>query len=546
MKLKRMLGAALALVLALALVPGAYAAETTEENETAISVTLNGEPLSFNEFVPELDAETGRTFLPLRQVFEALGCASGDITWDAGTQTATAKRWGVTVSLTLGSTDATVTEGGKTRTETMDAAPYIKTDAAGGGYVYVPVRFAAQALGCAVDWDDATRTVVITDDFLTAEDAAGVISFVNLGDRVRSNSVSVQTLEENIAYLEEYNFDKMQKDARDALNMLADAQWSAITGVYNIPGVGTITTSPDSYTAGVLQQRYEATRQIFDDLKEGKIQKNTADAILQLRNAENQVVMGAEVYYVVITELEASRASLQRQIRALDRMIQSLQLRYELGQISALQLEQAKSGRTAALSGQQTLEMNIATYKLQLEQLIGAELTGKSTLTTLPSVSDAELSAMDLEADLEAARVASYELHAAKIALDDAEEDWKDAKKDLSYHSYRYRQAEHTWQAAQYTYESAVQDYERRFRVLYLQVKDYAQVLAASKTALALEQREYAAEKAKYDLGNLSANALADAQDEVSAAQDTVDTAARNLFSAYNNYRWAVDYGILN
>ena len=27
---------------------------------------------------------------------------------------------------------------------------------------------------------------------------------------------------------------------------------------------------------------------------------------------------------------------------------------------------------------------------------------------------------------------------------------------------------------------------------------------------------------------------------------NTVNTARRNLFSAYNNYRWAVDYGILN
>ena len=30
------------------------------------------------------------------------------------------------------------------------------------------------------------------------------------------------------------------------------------------------------------------------------------------------------------------------------------------------------------------------------------------------------------------------------------------------------------------------------------------------------------------------------------AAREAVDTAAINLFSAYNTYRWAVEYGILN
>ena len=55
-----------------------------------------------------------------------------------------------------------------------------------------------------------------------------------------------------------------------------------------------------------------------------------------------------------------------------------------------------------------------------------------------------------------------------------------------------------------------------------------------------------AAAQKKHDLGNLSDNALADAKDKVSEAQDKVDGAAIDLFSAYNNCRWAVDHGILN
>ena len=150
--------------------------------------------------------------------------------------------------------------------------------------------------------------------------------------------------------------------------------------------------------------------------------------------------------------------------------------------------------------------------------------------------------------DRAAAKEASYTLFAAQRTLDDARDDFKDTAEANMYSTgkYQYVAAQHQWQAAQYTYNAAVQSFETSFRTLYLQVKDYQQVLQAAKTALATEQDNFAAAQKKHDLGNLSDNALADAQDKVSEAQDKVDGAAIDLFSAYNNYRWAVDHGILN
>ncbi|MBR1658998.1 MAG: TolC family protein, partial [Oscillospiraceae bacterium] len=87
---------------------------------------------------------------------------------------------------------------------------------------------------------------------------------------------------------------------------------------------------------------------------------------------------------------------------------------------------------------------------------------------------------------------------------------------------------------------------ELRFRTLYLQIQDYAQQLSAAQAALSLAQKEYDAAAVKFSLGTLSPNGLADAKDAVDDADDAVDNAARNLFSSYNNYRWAVRYGILN
>lgn len=366
-------------------------------------------------------------------------------------------------------------------------------------------------------------------------DAVGTVSFANVSRRLRENNLSVLSLEENINAIKAIDYDKMTDDIRKSLNSIADAQWF-------------LTISGNSFAAKSMSSSYDSLKDTFDDIRDGKLQEDNEAVIRQLENAQDQVAMAGESLYIALTEMELNGQGLSRSITALDRTIKELNLRYDLGQISALTLEQTKAGRTSALSGQETLTMNICTYKTQLEQMIGAELTGKIKLQGLPQVTGQQLAAMDLDKDLAAAKEASYTLFAAQRTLDDARDDFKDTAEANMYSTgkYQYVAAQHQWQAAQYTYNAAVQSFETSFRTLYLQVKDYQQVLQAAKTALATEQDNFAAAQKKHDLGNLSDNALADAKDKVSEAQDKVDGAAIDLFSAYNNYRWAVDHGILN
>lgn len=366
-------------------------------------------------------------------------------------------------------------------------------------------------------------------------DAVGTVSFANVSRRLRENNLSVLSLEENINAIKAIDYDKMTDDIRKSLNGIADAQWF-------------LTISGNSFAAKSMSSSYDSLKDTFDDIRDGKLQEDNEAVIRQLENAQDQVAMAGESLYIALTEMELNGQTLSRSITALDRTIKELNLRYDLGQISALTLEQTKAGRTSALSGQETLTMNIGTYKTQLEQMIGAELTGKIKLQGLPQVTAQQLAAMDLDKDLAAAKEASYTLFAAQRTLDDARDDFKDTAEDYMYNTgkYQYVTAQHQWQAAQYTYNAAVQSFETSFRTLYLQVKDYQQVLQAAKTALATEKDNFAAAQKKHDLGNLSDNALADAKDKVSEAQDKVDGAAIDLFSAYNNYRWAVDHGILN
>ena len=61
-----------------------------------------------------------------------------------------------------------------------------------------------------------------------------------------------------------------------------------------------------------------------------------------------------------------------------------------------------------------------------------------------------------------------------------------------------------------------------------------------------MEQDNYAVSQLKYSQGNLSQNSLLEAEDKLKEAQEKVAGAENDLLSAYNTYRWAVDYGIMN
>ena len=368
-------------------------------------------------------------------------------------------------------------------------------------------------------------------------DPVGFISFENLERRLRENNLTLLALEENIQAIEVIDYDKMYQTLWQNLNDIASVQWKLI--VY---GMG------DTPEAKALEQSYAALEETFDSLKDGELQAENADLVWQLENAQNQVVMAGESLYIAIVEMEQNAQSLERSLAAMDRSLEELELRYELGQISSQTLKQTQASRVSLLSSKQTLDSNLQNYKMQLELMSGGELSGTIQLGALPQVTSEQLKGMNLEEDLAAAKAASYSLYEAQQTLDDAYETYRDngGQYAESIGKYQYKAAAHTYEAAKYNHSATVQNFEIAFRTLYLQVKDFKQVLDTAQTALAVERDNYAVSQLKYEQGNLSKNDLLEAEDKVKEAQDAVDGAANDLFSAYNNYRWAVDYGILN
>lgn len=103
---------------------------------------------------------SGRTLVPLRSIFEAIGAA---VEWDNASQTATGYRGDSTVIIQLGNQTAFV--NGEARTLDVPAQ-------AVSGRTMVPARFVAEALDCQVNWDSAAQAVYVTTSAGTADTPA--------------------------------------------------------------------------------------------------------------------------------------------------------------------------------------------------------------------------------------------------------------------------------------------------------------------------------------------------------------------------------------
>lgn len=144
-----------ALVLLMLVMTFALAVTASAAGADEVKVQLDGQMLTFSDAAPVI--QNGRTMIPMRAVFEALGA---EVSYDDATKTVTAVRDDTTVTMVIGQNTVQVQEGEDSRSFTMDVVPNVDPVS---GRTYVPVRFAAEALGCNVGWDEDDRTVLIVD-----------------------------------------------------------------------------------------------------------------------------------------------------------------------------------------------------------------------------------------------------------------------------------------------------------------------------------------------------------------------------------------------
>lgn len=103
-------------------------------------------PIAFDQ---QPVVEQGRILVPVRSICAAAGA---EVRWDGTTQTVTVTKEQTSLCFAVGA--GTVYRNGDR--VSLEVAPKIVK-----GRTFVPLRFVAEALGAAVDWDGATQTATV-------------------------------------------------------------------------------------------------------------------------------------------------------------------------------------------------------------------------------------------------------------------------------------------------------------------------------------------------------------------------------------------------
>lgn len=132
---------------------------------TAPKVMLNGKQLSFE--VPPV-IENGRTLVPVRTIFEAMGAEVG---WNAATRVVTAHKGAIDVTMPVNSTTPKV-NGNVNKLEVPSKIV--------NGRTLAPLRFVGEAFGGQVSWDENTRTIYINNKSVEKPPAISIDTYLTI------------------------------------------------------------------------------------------------------------------------------------------------------------------------------------------------------------------------------------------------------------------------------------------------------------------------------------------------------------------------------
>ena len=361
-----------------------------------------------------------------------------------------------------------------------------------------------------------------------APDEKGCVSFQNVAARVRTNNLTILSLQATLDSQKAFNREKAYKDMVDGINGMAEFAWLESSLGKEISSI---------------QANIESMRDQLENLKEENYAETMERLTRQIEHAIDQVIVGSESLYLNSLTYEVNLSDMKRALTTLERSITEMELRSQLGQVSPLSLQQLKANYNSTKSQAASMELALQKMKASLQSLLGETPTGEITLLPLDLGKQQDLFTLGYDEALKKAKESSYTLYAAKETLEDAEETWKDAKDDYSSISYKYKMAEQTYMAAVYTHQNTVKSFELSFRTLYDAVPDAKLALAAAEQALAFQEKAYTTAEAKHKLGQISDNGLLNAKEELEKSHSAVTIAKINAFTAMNNYKWAVLQG---
>lgn len=124
-----------------------------------IKVTVNGSKVDFPDVQPQLI--NGRTLVPLRAVFEKMGC---NVEWNQKNKSALISFKGNTLLLRINNSSMVLNNTNLQRK--LDVPAQLISSR-----TMIPLRYAAEALGFNVQWDNSSKTVIVSGNGIAPNEA---------------------------------------------------------------------------------------------------------------------------------------------------------------------------------------------------------------------------------------------------------------------------------------------------------------------------------------------------------------------------------------
>ena len=344
-----------------------------------------------------------------------------------------------------------------------------------------------------------------------------VLPFGTLRERLEKSNYNVKNLKEQIADLSDISVGSINS-AIGELRKLDSALSGALGGIQGMdPALaGTLGLLLQVNSTNIRSQISTLDGQI-DSLK---VSKRTGEN--SLKNGIDQIVKGTETLYIAIAPMEANLGSIERGLQTLDRAIAIYEKQYELGMASLYDLESMRHQRDSAVSSLQGLLFQIRSSKITLEGMCGLPLTGTTRLEYLVIPSEEAVNGVDFDGEVRRAMGKNVDVMNARVQEDYDHSD-----------------------ANEYAVKAAEDSFTYNFKVICLTVGEKWRLTKAAQETLAFQRRTFEITAKKYDLGMVSEEEYLAGKNDVLQAESDLYNTQIELFSAYNNYTWARDYGIV-
>lgn len=275
--------------------------------------------------------------------------------------------------------------------------------------------------------------------------------------------------------------------------------------------LGTLTPGTDSYqtTAGqlALVQAGEASL--------GAAVSSIESSMGMKDSPRDSTIIAARTLYITFNSLRDQYSDLYRKQTVYNANLSNYQQQHDSGYISDLQMAQIEAQGDSIQANMGTLQTQLDAVKRSFNTLLGRNYNYGLDMHSLPFGRLDSISKIKYNSDVISA-VANYSGDISGAGFNNPD------------------------------YDPDKGSFAASFRKLYDTMENKNDLLSVEQKNLAVQQKSFDASQKQYDAGMISKLTYINAQDSLDTETSKVKAAKTALFTAYEQYQWAIEYGIIN